>query len=130
MLKFTFKIIATSATVTAVKPQLRNGVPKSLEDVYRMTHDQSTLEGDFHIATDEIIKTSIEIYQSVLSLVKFNNSGPITIVAPGQSPSYMALAMLNLPIYNPDMVNLVTLESKIDFMTNFSIFKVSFLLKS
>ena len=115
MLKFIFKITAISATVSAVRPQLRDSDPKSLSDVYRMTHDQSTLAEDFQDATDEIIKTSIKIYQSLLSLVKSNNSKPITIVAPGQSPSYVALAMLNLSIYDPDKVNLATLKTKIEF---------------
>jgi hypothetical protein len=33
----------------------------------------------------------------------------MTLVAPGQSPAYLALAMLNLEIYDPAKVNIVIL---------------------
>ena len=59
-------------------------------------------------SVDEVIDTATKIYQSLLDKVDAKQP-PMTIIAPGQSPSYIALAMLNLPIYDPDKVNMVVL---------------------
>ena len=57
---------------------------------------------------DEIVDTAEELYQSLLKSVG-KNTGPMTIVACGRKPSYLAATILNLPIYDPKKVNLVVL---------------------
>jgi hypothetical protein len=52
----------------------------------------------------ELIEGSYEIYLDILS-----KEIPTTIVCGGQSPSYYCLAMMNFPIYNPELVNIVVL---------------------
>lgn len=88
------------------------GTPTSLQAVYKAT--ASTVHGRYgnreasvEEGVDEIIKTAEGIYTSVLK--KYQPSKPLTIVSPGQSPSYVALAMINLPTYNARKVDVVVL---------------------
>ena len=52
----------------------------------------------------ELIDSSYTIYNDILT-----KNIPITIICGGQSPSYYCLSMMNLPIYNPDLVDIVIL---------------------
>jgi hypothetical protein len=52
----------------------------------------------------ELIDSSYTIYNDILT-----KNISTTIICGGQSPSYYCLSMMNLPIYNPDLVNIVIL---------------------
>lgn len=68
----------------------------------------------------ELIEASHKIYSELLE------QGPSTIICGGQSPSYYCLAMMNFPIYNPDIVNIVILpHSKGGVKTTKSIDKLN-----
>lgn len=57
----------------------------------------------------ELVKASYKIYSLIMykSSTVFERAS--TIICGGQSPSYYCLAMMNLPIYNPELVNIVIL---------------------
>ena len=57
---------------------------------------------------DEVIKVSTEIYRFLLLLAESKKQS-ISLVCAGQSPAYFALAMLNLKIYRPEIVEIVVL---------------------
>lgn len=57
----------------------------------------------------ELIDASYNIYVKLLS-----KGIPITIVCGGQSPAYYCLAMMNFPIFNPELVNIVILPHSKD----------------
>jgi len=56
---------------------------------------------------EELIEVSHNIYTFLLKEALC--SEPISLVCGGQSPAYFALAILNLPIYNPKLVEVVVL---------------------
>jgi hypothetical protein len=55
----------------------------------------------------ELIETASSIYKVVKKAAETN--GPISLVCGGQSPAYFALSMLNLPIYDPEKVDIIVL---------------------
>ena len=93
-------------------PAVETSLPKSLQDVYARTalaagpNYRYVTSPTLEECVDDVVKKAEEIYKSVLGM---SRSGPLTIVSPGQSPSYVALAMINLPIYDPKKVDVVVL---------------------
>jgi hypothetical protein len=57
---------------------------------------------------EEVIKVSNEIYRFVLLLAE-SKKQYISLVCAGQSPAYFALAIMNLKIYRPEIVEIVVL---------------------
>jgi hypothetical protein len=124
----------TDSRAAAPTPQIVEN-PQSLEHVYSST-ELSAPAGNWgrsrcssptctscppslRQGAQEIIKTAEAIYMSVLDMYNEDLLAPraphllaprpLTIVAPGQSPSYVALAIINLPIYDANKVDVVVL---------------------
>lgn len=57
---------------------------------------------------DEVVKSAGEIYDFLLFLATAKRCS-ISLVCAGQSPAYFALAMLNLKLYRPEIVEIVVL---------------------
>ena len=57
---------------------------------------------------EEVIRSAGEIYDFLLFLAKAKRCN-ISLVCAGQSPAYFALAILNLKIYRPEIVEVVVL---------------------
>ena len=57
---------------------------------------------------DEVIKISTEIYRFLLLLAE-SKKETISLACVGQSPAYFALAILNLKLYRPEIVEIVVL---------------------
>lgn len=55
----------------------------------------------------ELVITAFNIYSFLLS--ESVVCGPISLVCPGQSPAYFALAMMNLCVYKPNLVEIQVL---------------------
>jgi len=62
---------------------------------------------DCSTVIDELIVLSFDIYRFLLS--EAERFGPNTLICPGQSPAYIALAMKNLACFNKDLVDIVVL---------------------
>ena len=78
------------------------------EKTQLFSHYQTQTYEFLETGVDEIVQVAHQIYSSQLARVNKGES-PITLVAPGQSPSYLAFTMLNLPIYDPAKVNMIVL---------------------
>jgi hypothetical protein len=57
---------------------------------------------------EEIVNVSVEIYNFLLLFANLKKQA-LTLVCGGQSPAYFALAILNLKIYRPEIVEVVVL---------------------
>ena len=78
---------------------IKGGAPRTLYMEFGLITYQTL--GD---CIEELIDVSYEIYNDLLETKQ-----PTTIVCGGQSPSYYCLSMMNFPIYNPDLVDIVVL---------------------
>jgi hypothetical protein len=57
---------------------------------------------------DEIVRSAVEIYRFLLLLAESKKQS-ISLVCAGQSPAYFALAIVNLKLYQPEVVEIVVL---------------------
>ena len=92
-----------------IEPSKDALLPWSYSDNTKLfSHYQTQTYEFLQTGVDEIVQVAYKIYSSQLARVNKGES-PITLVAPGQSPSYLAFTMLNLPIYDASKVNMIVL---------------------